>query len=148
MTTTTTAATTTTPLVDPTTTDASTVTEAATANFVYLRSAKHAWIPAKVVDQPDNNDHDETVLTVRIPVYKNEQLIVSDGGRTALRFRKETIRLAEYTNQALPLQNVDEHGKLLVVEDMVDLAFLHEVRTCVCRVPRGKEWNSIVDIVY
>jgi hypothetical protein len=60
-------------------------------------------------------------------VYKTEQQIVSDGGKQALRFRKDTISLKDYPNQALPLQNVDEHGQLLAVEDMVDLAFLHEV---------------------
>lgn len=98
-------------------------TEAATANFVYLRSDEHAWIPAKVVEQTD----DIHQVIVKIPIYKNEKLIVSDGGRSAQRFKKETVSLHDYTNQALPLQNVDEKGNIVVVEDMVDLAFLHEV---------------------
>lgn len=100
------------------------VSEASTANFVYLVSKEHSWIPAKVVEQSDQGDQ----VTVKIPVYKSEREIVSDGGKHALRFRKETVSLKDYPNQALPLQNVDEHGKLLAVEDMVDLAFLHEVR--------------------
>ena len=124
-----------TPESDPTADTAATTTnmdatEAATANFVYLRSDEHAWIPAKVVEQQqsDNKENEDTAVTVKIPIYKNEQQIVSDGGRTAVRFRKETISLSDYNNHALPLQNVDEQGKLIVVEDMVDLAFLHEVR--------------------
>lgn len=104
-------------------------TDAATANFVYLRSVQHGWIPAKVVEQDDEKS-DQVV--VKIPIYKNEKLIVSDGGKSAQRFKKETISLKDYSNQALPLQNVDEHGKLLVVDDMVDLAFLHEVCTGCC----------------
>ena len=98
-------------------------TEAATANFVYLRSADHAWIPAKVVEQADDSDQ----VIVKIPIYKNEKLIVSDGGKSAQRFKKAAVSLQNYSNQALPLQNVDENGKLVVVEDMVDLSFLHEV---------------------
>ena len=98
-------------------------TDAATANFVYLRSADHAWIPAKVVEQADDSDQ----VIVKIPIYKNEKLIVSDGGKSAQRFKKAAVSLQNYSNHALPLQNVDENGKLVVVEDMVDLAVLHEV---------------------
>ena len=97
--------------------------DASTANFVYLRSEDHAWIPAKVVEHPEDSDE----VTVKIPLYRDERRIVSDGGRTAKRFETKTISLSEYSNHALPLQNVDENGNLLVVEDMVDLAFLHEV---------------------
>ena len=103
-------------------------TDAATANFVYLRSDEHAWIPAKVVEHPEDDDNSNNEVTVKIPLYKDERRIVSDGGRTAQRFQKKTISLNDYSNHALPLQNVDENGNLLVVEDMVDLAFLHEVR--------------------
>jgi hypothetical protein len=39
-----------------------------------------------------------------------------------------TVHLADYPNQALPLQNVNEQGRLVPVEDMGDLPFLHEVR--------------------
>ena len=99
-------------------------TEASTANYVYLHSDEHAWIPARVIEQAEDGDE----VTVKIPVYKSERQIVSDGGRTAQRFRKAKISLQDYPNQALPLQNVDENGKLVVVEDMVDLSFLHEVR--------------------
>lgn len=118
------------------TTTNETTTDASTANFVYLRSEEHAWIPARVIDeqqqQSSSSEGEEDKVTVKIPVYKSERQIVSDGGRTAQRFRKETIALADYPNHALPLQNVDENGKLVAVEDMVDLSFLHEVCMYVC----------------
>ena len=43
------------------------------------------------------------------------------------RHEKMTVEMKDYPNSALPLQNVDEHGNLNEVEDMVDLPFLHEV---------------------
>ena len=111
-------------------------TEAATSNFVYLRSNDHAWIPAKVLEQADGSDQ----VVVKIPIYKNEKLIVSDGGKSAQRFKKAAVPLHDYPNQALPLQNVDENGKLVVVDDMVDLAFLHEVR---CRKHLFGEYQKV-----
>jgi len=40
--------------------------------------------------------------------------------------KKVTVQLKDYSGGVLPLQNVDEDGKLIEVEDMVDLSFLHE----------------------
>lgn len=108
---------------------ASLVTEetvANTSNFAYILSKEYAWIPARIVEH-DANDDDGNQVKVQIPVYKSERQIVSDGGKAAQRFRKETISLKDYPSSALPLQNVDEQGKLIMVEDMVDLPFLHEV---------------------
>ena len=121
-----------------------------TANHVYIWHPDHAWIPAQVIERPSP---DQTI--VNIPLYGTnggEQAIVCDGGRTARQWDKQTISLSRllslnsnnknsnkhttscsYPNQALPLQNVDPEGRLQVVEDMVDLPFLHEVRFgCVC----------------
>lgn len=102
---------------------ASEETVANTSNFVYIQSTEYAWIPARIVEHADAEDEVE----VQIPVYRSERQIISDGGKSAQRFRKETISFKDYPNQALPLQNVNAHGKLLMVEDMVDLPFLHEV---------------------
>jgi hypothetical protein len=96
--------------------------ELKTANHVYILDPENSWIPAQVVEQKSS-----TQAIVSIPQYSNQQVIVCDGGRTAKRFVKDTVDLAKYSNQALPLQNVDPEGRLQVVEDMVDLPFLHEV---------------------
>jgi len=79
----------------------------ATSNHVYVHSEEHKWIPATLLRT------DGETATVRITGDKAE----------------EKIKLADYPNKVLPLQNVDEDGKLNEVEDMVDLPFLHEVRT-------------------
>jgi hypothetical protein len=92
-----------------------------TSNYVYIRSEEYAWIPGRVLET------NATTALVSLPQYRDEQQIASDGGRSAQRYEKVSIALADYPNQALPLQNVDEEGKLREVEDMVDLPFLHEV---------------------
>lgn len=99
-----------------------------TSNFVYIASDEYAWIPARrLLGSSQDEDDDETMTaTVSVPRYKDEQSILSDGGRSAKSFDQLKISLKQYPNQALPLQNVTEEGILLAVEDMVDLPFLHE----------------------
>lgn len=76
-----------------------------TSNHVYIHSKEHKWVPASLLRT------DGETATVRVTDTKTE----------------ETIKLTDYPNNVLPLQNVDEHGKLKEVDDMVDLPFLHEV---------------------
>jgi hypothetical protein len=115
-------------------TDATTATATATAtannktaNHVYIFHPEHSWIPAQVVERPSPKS-----AVVSIPQYLQEQAIVCDGGRTARSWDQKTIQLLDDKNQtaaSLPMQNVDPEGRLQVVEDMVDLPFLHEVCT-------------------
>ena len=95
-----------------------------TANHVYILDEENSWVPAQVLERPSS-----TSAVVSVPQYANQQQIVCDGGRTARRFVKQNVDLTKYPNNALPLQNVDAEGRLQVVEDMVDLPFLHEVST-------------------
>ena len=97
------------------------------SNYVYILDKEHSWIPAIVKERISN------VVHLSVPQYKNEQAIQCDGGRAASKgFRTETIDLNDdqnqikYPNRYLPLQNVNNEGLLQVVDDMVDLPFLHE----------------------
>ena len=101
------------------------VLAASTSNYVYIRSDEHGWIPARVLEL----DSETGNVKVSVPQYKTESLIQSDGGKKAMSFETQTIQLKDYPHNTLLLQNVDEEGQLNQVEDMVDLAFLHEVRT-------------------
>eukprot|EP00536_Pseudo-nitzschia_multiseries_P013607 jgi/Psemu1/212206/e_gw1.593.27.1 len=121
------------------------------SNYVYILDPEHSWIPAKVKDRNhsdsngnnnsnnnndnnnNNNDNNAPILTLSVPQYRNEQAIRCDGGRMASHGYKTEIidfsrpeNQAMYPNQHLPLQNVNSEGELQVVEDMVDLPFLHE----------------------
>lgn len=94
-----------------------------TSNHVYVRSKTLAWVPARLVDVRANE------AVVQVPRHRDERSIVCDGGRSAVRgWERMIVKLADYPNEALPLQNVCEEGMLKEVQDMVDLPFLHEVR--------------------
>jgi len=93
------------------------------ANHVYIQDDTYSWVPALVLERPTN----EAKIVVNVPQYINEQSIQCDGGKMARKWERQSCDLTKYPNNALPLQNVNAEGTLQVVEDMVDLAFLHEV---------------------
>ncbi len=66
--------------------------------------------------------------TVKVFEYKDQQSIVSDGGRSAKGTTSVVVNLKEYPHKVLPLQNVDGNGNLCLYSDMISLSYLHEVR--------------------
>jgi hypothetical protein len=92
---------------------------------VYLRSADHAWIPALQLKVHPCR----TKATVAVPVYNNEnEMLNCETSSESYKFRKnQVIALTDYTNNVLPMQNVDCSGNLGDHMDMVDLPFMHEV---------------------
>ena len=94
-----------------------------TSNNVYIRDDEFAWIPARLVSQ------DKDTAKVAIPQYEAEEFIMSDGGKAATGFKSAVVKLKDYPNHTLPLQNTGKDGALMEVDDMVDLPYLHEVRT-------------------
>ena len=88
---------------------------------VYIRDDTYAWVPARLVSQDDKE------AKVSIPQYDSEELILSDAGEGATGFKDATIKLKDYPNNTVPLQNVNKEGKLAEVDDMCDLPYLHEV---------------------
>jgi hypothetical protein len=135
---------------DPTTTAApvavvnNSKAEASTSNNVYILDDVHGWIPARVVTTVGGT------CTVSIPKYKDEQHIISDGGHSAKGFDRREISLKEYPGNVLPLQNVDQDGVLMEVQDMVDLPFLHEAAILYnlkARHVQGKPYTRTGDII-
>mmetsp|Transcript_25322 Transcript_25322/g.51923 ORF Transcript_25322/g.51923 Transcript_25322/m.51923 type:complete len:1182 (+) Transcript_25322:101-3646(+) len=88
--------------------------------FVFLKDPEYAWIPAKLIRSSGN------VADVQIPQYKDEQSTICDGGRSASKTIDAEVDLSDYQRGVLPMQNVDEQGKMQVFPDMVELPFLHE----------------------
>jgi len=114
------------------------------SNDVYIRSDEFAWIPAKLVEQ------DEKTAKVAIPQYEAEQFIMSDGGKGAVSFKSAIVKLSDYTSSVLPLQNVNSTGDLREVDDMVDLAYLHEAAILYnlkARHVAAKPYSRVADIV-
>lgn len=103
------------------------------AHHVYIMDETnddHSWIPAQILERPTiaTNTTSQTFI-VNVPRYKNQQAIQCDGGRSAQTWERRTVEI--HTNTDLPLQNVNAQGQLQMVEDMVDLSFLHEVRVII-----------------
>jgi hypothetical protein len=108
-----------------------------TSNYVYIMSDEYAWLPGRVVDYTQTRSGDGTTAkdvlqaNVSVPFFKNEDAIQSGPQSSSSSARGKatihTVKLAAYPSRSLPLQNVDEEGRLQEVEDMVDLPFLHEV---------------------
>lgn len=88
--------------------------------FVFLKDPEYAWIPAKLIRSSGN------VADVEIPEYADEQSTICDGGRTAKKMIDAEVDLSDYNSGVLPMQNVDENGRMKVYPDMVELPFLHE----------------------
>eukprot|EP00522_Entomoneis_paludosa_P018802 CAMPEP_0172440310 /NCGR_PEP_ID=MMETSP1065-20121228/970_1 /TAXON_ID=265537 /ORGANISM="Amphiprora paludosa, Strain CCMP125" /LENGTH=1156 /DNA_ID=CAMNT_0013189097 /DNA_START=168 /DNA_END=3638 /DNA_ORIENTATION=- len=93
--------------------------EGATSGMIYVFDKELAWVPARLVSQDGDN------AVVSIPTYADEAAILTDGGKGAKSWREEKISLKNYPGKQFPLQNI-KGGKLVEVQDMVDLPFLHE----------------------
>jgi hypothetical protein len=107
----------------------------ATSNNVYIMDKKFAWVPARLVESSGDK------ATVSVPTYPDEHLILSDGGKGAKSWTEEKVSLKHYPGKSLPMQNVDKAGMLTMVDDMVDLPFLHEVRALLLK------WKVVLEIV-
>lgn len=86
--------------------------------YVYVRDEEYSWVPALVIEQTKDT------ATVAVANYKNEAEITGENNHGA-RKSKVTVKLKDYPNRSLPLQNVVE-GRVKEVADMIDLSFLHE----------------------
>ena len=91
------------------------------ASYCFLKDPENAWIPAKLLETKGKT------ADVQIPLYRDEQSTICDGGKTADKWVEAEVDLTDYNKQVLPMQNVDETGDMLVFPDMVELPFLHEV---------------------
>jgi hypothetical protein len=91
-------------------------------SHVYIQNEEHSWVPALQLKKNGNK------ATVSVPVFKNEQDILSSGGVSKRQYSKnQVIDLTKYDNMVLPMQNVDSKGALQDYRDMVGIPYLHEV---------------------
>jgi len=90
------------------------------SSFVFLKDPEYAWIPARLIRSSGN------VADVEIPEYSDEQNTICDGGKSAKKIIDAEVDLSDYNRGVLPMQNVDENGRMKVYPDMVELPFLHE----------------------
>ena len=84
--------------------------------YVYVKSAEHGWIPARVIKS------DSKSATVVMQKYADEEeMILNATSTSGTKVEEKTIALKDYHNGVLPMQNVNDAGKLGNHEDMVNL---------------------------
>ncbi|CAB9497390.1 Unconventional myosin [Seminavis robusta] len=89
--------------------------------YVYIRDEEHAWVPARQLS------NDGKKATVAVQKYKSEDEMMANASSTSgTKVEQKTIDLKTYPGGNLPMQNVDDGGKLGNHEDMVNLPYLHE----------------------
>ena len=89
--------------------------------YVFIRDPENVFLPAIKLGNDAKN------AQVKVPLYKDEQSIVCDGGKTAKGWEEDEVPLDDYHKGVLPMQNVNANGELRAFPDMVNLPFLHEV---------------------
>mmetsp|Transcript_4568 Transcript_4568/g.5947 ORF Transcript_4568/g.5947 Transcript_4568/m.5947 type:complete len:1238 (+) Transcript_4568:41-3754(+) len=131
-----------------------------TSNRVYIASSEYGWLPAKIkstdastkkatVEVKDYED-DLSIPACEVSLVANPTAAQKRRGQKTVPSKQMEIDLKEYNDGVLPLQNVDEDGKLIEVHDMVDLSFLHEAAILYnlkARHSRGIPYTRTGDIV-
>ena len=106
-------------------------------------------------DNDDDNDSDRGAARSDAASYARSSSASAIGGAAAdpsssRRGQVRTVRLSDYPNAELPLQNVDGSGRLLGKSDMADLPSLHEAAVLYNlkdRHGRGVPYTRVGDIV-
>mmetsp|Transcript_46968 Transcript_46968/g.69543 ORF Transcript_46968/g.69543 Transcript_46968/m.69543 type:complete len:1350 (+) Transcript_46968:350-4399(+) len=109
---------------------------------VYVRDKKFGWLPANVV----SNDDAAKTATVNVIVPVADAPDPSQSSETT----QLVVKLKEYENNMLPLQNVNESGHLIEMPDMCDLPSLHEAAILYnlkARYMEDKPYTRVGDIV-
>lgn len=89
--------------------------------YVYIKDDEYHWVPALLIHQTAEE------ATVAVGIHENESQITGDYGDSVQDTTKRTVKLADYPNRALPLQNTATRNKEAnTVHDMIELSFLHE----------------------
>ncbi len=107
-----------------------------TTNRVYIASKDFGWLPAKVIStsgtkatvEVKDYEEDIGIPACEVGFLTNPSAGQKKKGAKNIQSKEMEVDLSSaiYSDGVLPLQNVDEDGKLIEVQDMVDLSFLHE----------------------
>ncbi len=92
---------------------------------VYVRDSHYSWIPATIESEPD--DKKKVRVRVKFPSDWEEYTTIPKGGEAGKLKLERTINLSDYSNEELPIQNLEADGVSAARKnDMADLANLHE----------------------
>mmetsp|Transcript_24599 Transcript_24599/g.53004 ORF Transcript_24599/g.53004 Transcript_24599/m.53004 type:complete len:1710 (-) Transcript_24599:57-5186(-) len=92
---------------------------------VYVRDPHYSWIPATIESAED--DKKRVKVKVRLPRDWEEHTIVPSGRGAQNMKLERLVKLTDYGNDELPLQNLEKDGVTAMGKnDMADLTNLHE----------------------
>ena len=129
---------------------------------VYIRDDVYAWLPAKLTSKVLPTDktvtvelslpadwHQFTSNSSHPSLDKSTTAIDAEGNTDEKRILRK-VKLSDYKDSVLPLQNVDKDGNLIGKNDLADLHFLHEAAVLYNlkdRHSRGVPYTRVGDII-
>ncbi|KAL9191102.1 hypothetical protein ACHAXT_000808 [Thalassiosira profunda] len=92
---------------------------------VYIRDPHYSWVPA-TIESPED-DKNRVKVRVRLPGDWGEQTVAATGRGAQNMKMERLVKLSDYVNDELPLQNLERDGVTVSgKDDMADLTNLHE----------------------
>jgi len=82
---------------------------------IFVKDTTYGWLPGTII----SSDKDVARISVHVPTS-------DDSASSEFLKEERTVKLKDYDDNTLPLQNVDEGGNMVVAKDMCDLPSLHE----------------------
>ena len=90
---------------------------------VYIRDTQYSWIPATISSTDDDKKH----VTVQVRLPDDWEDVTAIPSRAQGIKLERTVKLSDYDNNELPLQNLEKDGVTAMGKnDMADLKNLHE----------------------
>ena len=105
---------------------------------VYIRDVQYKWLPATIIETDNenssNSDKNHNIkVQVRLPNNWEEYTVIataqSNKGSSQDMKLERIVKLTDYDNNELPLQNLEKDGVTSLIDgknDMADLTNLHE----------------------
>lgn len=116
---------------------------------VYIRDPHYSWLPASVESEED--DKKRVKVRVRLPFNWEDHTITPQGRGVDNMKLERLVKLSDYTNDELPLQNLERDGVTAMGKnDMADLPNLHEAAILYnlkARHSEGNPYTRVGDIM-
>ena len=106
---------------------------------VYVRDAQFSWVPATIESPQDEKQRIKVRIT--LPPDWEECTIIPQSKSSLITDTERIVKLTDYPNNELPLQNVFAANVTVGKNDMADLTNLHEAAILYNLKARHKESN-------
>jgi myosin-5 len=91
---------------------------------VYIRDAHYSYLPA-IISSPQDDKH-RLKVQITLPSDWNQYTVLPPKSSTITTAEERIVKLTDYPNNELPLQNITKNGDDSGKNDMADMEHLHE----------------------